>query len=68
METEMIEILKEVLSLHGFKQPGYNNGLLERGEIYREINNKTIYCNHINQEMMNTVDDKIIRLLKRLNE
>jgi hypothetical protein len=64
MENELIELLKEVLALHGIKQHGYNNGLLERGTIHTQTDTKTIYANHINQNMMNDLDDRIINTIK----
>lgn len=63
MENELIKLLKEVLALHGIKQHGYNNGLLERGTIHSQTDTKTIYANHVNQQMMNELDDKIINII-----
>ena len=63
MENELMELLKEVLALHGIHQQGYNNGLLDRGVIHCETDTKTIYANHVNQQMMNELDDKIINII-----
>ncbi len=60
----MIELLKEVLALHGIKQEGYNNGLLDRGVIYTETDTKTIYANYVRQDMMNDLDNKILKYIK----
>jgi hypothetical protein len=67
MENELIELLKEVLALHGIKQEGYNNGLLDRGIIYTETDTKTIYANYVRQDMMNDLDQKIIEKINRIN-
>ena len=67
MENELIELLKEVLALHGIKQEGYNNGLLDRGIIYAETDTKTIYANYLRQDMMNDLDQKIIEKINRIN-
>jgi hypothetical protein len=64
MGNEMIELLKEVLALHGIKQEGYNNGLLDRGVIYTETDTKTIYANYVRQDMMNDLDNKILKYIK----
>jgi len=64
MGNEMIELLKEVLALHGIKQEGYNNGLLDRGVIYIETDTKTIYANYVRQDMMNDLDNKILKYIK----
>ena len=47
MENELIELLKEVLALHGIKQQGYANGLLDRGVIHIETDTKTMYANYV---------------------
>jgi hypothetical protein len=67
MENELIELLKEVLALHGIKQEGYKNGLLDRGIIYAETDTKTIYANYVRQDMMNDLDQKIIEKINRIN-
>jgi hypothetical protein len=67
MENELIELLKEVLALHGIKQEGYKNGLLDRGIIYAETDIKTIYVNYVRQDMMNDLDQKIIETINRIN-
>ena len=67
MENELIELLKEVLALHGIKQEGYKNGLLDRGIIYAETDTKTIYANYLRQDMMNDVDQKIMETINRIN-
>jgi len=67
MENELIELLKEVLALHGIKQEGYKNGLLDRGIIYAETDTKTIYANYLRQDMMNDLDQKIIEKINRIN-
>ena len=63
MENELIELLKEVLALHGIKQQGYTNGLLDRGVIHIETDTKTVYANYVRQDMMNELDDKIIDII-----
>ena len=63
MENELIELLKEVLALHGIKQQGYANGLLDRGVIHSETDTKTVYANYVRQDMMNELDDKIIDII-----
>ena len=63
MENELIELLKEVLALHGIHQEGYTNGLLDRGVVHFKTDTKTIYANHVNQQMMNELDDKIINII-----
>jgi hypothetical protein len=64
MENELIELLKEVLALHGIKQQGYTNGLLDRGVVHTETDNKTIYANYVRQDMMNDLDDRIMKVIK----
>ena len=63
MENELIELLKEVLALHGIKQQGYANGLLDRGAVYAETDAKTIYANYVRQDMMNDLDDRIMNAI-----
>jgi hypothetical protein len=65
MENELIELLKEVLALHGIKQGDYPNGLLERGVLYRELGDNRIYTNNIDQDKMVTLDNKIIETLNK---
>ena len=64
MENELIELLKEVLALHGIKQEGYANGLLDRGVVYTETDNVTVYANYVRQDMMNDLDDRIMKVMK----
>jgi hypothetical protein len=68
MENELMELLKEVLALHGIKQEGYNNGLLDRGVLYSETETKTIYVNYVRQDMMNDIDEKILDIFNRVNK
>ncbi len=63
-----MELLKEVLALHGIKQEGYNNGLLDRGVLYSETETKTIYVNYVRQDMMNDIDEKILDIFNRVNK
>lgn len=67
MENELIELLKEVLALHGIKQEGYTNGLLDRGVVYTETDNKTIYANYVRQDMMNDLDNRIMNVIQNKN-
>ena len=67
MENELIELLKEVLALHGIKQEGYKNGLLDRGIIYAETDIKTIYVNYLRQDMMNDLDHRIMKVIQNKN-
>ena len=64
MENELIELLKEVLALHGIKQQGYTNGLLDRGVVHTETDNTPIYANYVRQDMMNDLDDRIMKVIK----
>lgn len=68
MGNELIELLKEVLALHGIRQGDYPNGLLERGVLYRELGDNRIYTNNIDQDKMVTLDDKIVETLKKYNK
>jgi hypothetical protein len=63
MENELMELLKEVLALHGIKQQGYTNGLLDRGVLYSETETKTIYVNYVRQDMMNDLDNRIMSVI-----
>lgn len=65
MEKELIELLREVLSLHGIVQDGYDNGLMERGVIYSETDSRTVYVNYVRQDMMNDIDEKIQNFIGR---
>ena len=66
MENELIELLKEVLSLHGINQQGYTNGLLDRGVVHNKTDTKTIYANYVRQDMMNDLDDRIMRVINNI--
>lgn len=66
MNNEVIELLKEVLSLHGWGGYGYENGLVERGELYMEGENIKRYKNSIDSQIMNQVDDKIKKYLSQV--
>ena len=66
MENELIELLKEVLALHGIKQQGYANGLLDRGAVYAETDARTIYANYVRQDMMNDLDDRIMNAINNI--
>ena len=61
-----IELLKETLALHGLGGYGYSNGLVERGKLYLETEDGTIkrYQNSCDSNMMQLLDDKIIKFLK----
>ena len=65
MEKELKELLREVLSLHGIVQNGYDNGLMERGVIYSETDSRTVYVNYVRQDMMNDIDEKIQNFIDR---
>ena len=65
MEKELKELLREVLSLHGIVQDGYDNGLMERGVIYSETDSRTVYVNYVRQDMMNDIDEKIQNFIDR---
>lgn len=62
----VIELLKETLALHGLGGYGYSNGLVERGKLYLETEDGTIkrYQNSCDSNMMQSLDDKIIKFLK----
>jgi hypothetical protein len=66
MENELIELLKEVLALHGINQQGYTNGLLDRGVVHIKTDTKTIYANYVRQDMMNDLDDRIMRVINNI--
>jgi hypothetical protein len=66
MENELIELLKEVLALHGIHQQGYTNGLLDRGVVHIKTDTKTIYANYVRQDMMNDLDDRIMRVINNI--
>lgn len=66
MENELIELLKEVLALHGIKQQGYTNGLLDRGVVHFKTDTKTIYDNYVRQDMMNDLDDRIMKVINNI--
>jgi hypothetical protein len=63
---KVVELLKEVIALHGFGGYGYPNGLVERGKIYLETEDGKIkkFQNSCDGEMMNEIDEKIIDFLK----
>lgn len=63
---QVIELLKETLALHGLGGYGYSNGLVERGKLYLETEDGTIkrYQNSCDSNMMQSLDDKIIKFLK----
>ena len=63
-----VELLKEVIALHGFGGYGYANGLVERGKYYLETEDGKIrrWQNSCDGQMMNEVDDKIIEFLKQV--
>ena len=64
---EAVELLKEVIALHGFGGYGYANGLVERGKYYMESEDGKVrkWQNSCDGQMMNVVDDKIIAFLKK---
>ena len=68
MEKEAIELLKEVLSLHGWKGYGYPNGLIERWEIYLETENGGVkeYKHSCDARMMEEIDEKIKKVTKKV--
>jgi hypothetical protein len=65
--SSAVELLKEVIALHGFGGYGYANGLVERGKYYLETEDGKVrkWQNSCDGEMMNVVDDKIIAFLKK---
>jgi hypothetical protein len=66
MEKDIKEVLKEVLALHGWGGYGYQNGLVERGQLYLETEDGKVkrYKNACDAEMMEEVDKKIKKLLE----
>ena len=67
-DTDPIELLKEVLALHGFGGYGHEHGLVARGELYLETEDSSIkkYKHSCDAEIMERVDTKIINFLKSL--
>jgi hypothetical protein len=67
-EDIAIELLKEVLALHGFGGYGYTNGLVERGKIYLETEDGGTrkWQNACDGEMMDSVDEKIKAYLEKI--
>ena len=67
MNKEGIELLKEVLALHGWGGYGYENGLVERGVLYLETEDGKIkkYKHSCDAEKMDEVDIKIKRYLSQ---
>jgi hypothetical protein len=67
MNKEGIELLKEVLSLHGWGGYGYQNGLIERGVLHLESENKknNIYKHSCNANIMGEVDERIKKYLEK---
>jgi len=67
---EAAELLKEVLALHGIEVHGYENGLLERGEIYFETEDGSVrkWKNSCDGEKMSLLDEKIQKFLKKIEE
>jgi hypothetical protein len=65
---QAIELLKEIIALHGFGGYGYENALLERGKTHYmdEDGKPLVYRHSIDANKMNEVDDKIIAYLKSL--
>jgi hypothetical protein len=64
-DNQALELLKEVLSLHGWSGFGYPNGLVERGVLYLESEDGTIqrWKNSCDGKMMDQIDDKIKKYL-----
>lgn len=71
-EEQAIELLKEVIALHGFPKLGrpYRNGLVERGQIYMHTTDgkNERYANHVDGHMMLDVDEKIMAFLENLDK
>ena len=66
MNKEGIELLKEVLSLHGWNGYGYENGLVERGELYMEGENIKRYKDSIDSQKMDQLDNKIKKYISQV--
>lgn len=66
--VDPIELLKEVLALHGFGGYGHEHGLVARGELYLKTEDSSIekYKHSCDAEIMERVDTKIINFLKSL--
>ena len=66
--VDPIELLKEVLALHGFSGYGHEHGLVERGKLYLETEDGSIrkYKHSCDAEIMEKVDQKIINYLNSL--
>lgn len=60
-----VELLKEVLALHGYPNFGQDNALVERGQLFRE--SPEVYVNYYNSLMIQRLDDKILDFFKRLD-
>ena len=67
MNKEGIELLKEVLALHGWGGYGYQNGLVERGTLHlkSEDGKNNIYKHSCRADMMEEVDRKIKEYLQK---
>ena len=67
MNKEGIELLKEVLALHGWGGYGYQVGLIERGVLYLESEDgkNNIYKHSCRADMMEEVDRKIKEYLQK---
>jgi len=67
MNKEGIELLKEVLALHGWGRYGYQNGLVERGALHLESEDgkNNIYKHSCRADMMEEVDRKIKEYLQK---
>ncbi len=67
MTKEGIELLKEVLALHGWGGYGYPNGLVERGIVHLESEDREniIYKHSCRAGMMEEVDRKIKEYLQK---
>ena len=73
MDVKTIQLLKDILALHGMATYGGDykcHGLVERGVYYTgdpgDLNRKA--ANHIDCVKMNDIDDRIIKLVKQINK
>jgi hypothetical protein len=66
MNKEGVELLKEILSLHGWGGYGYENGLVERGVLYLEGENIKRYKVSIDSQKIDEVDNKIKKYLTQV--
>ena len=66
--SDPIDLLKEVLALHGFGGYGHEHGLVARGELYLKTEDSSIekYKHSCDAEIMERVDTKLINFLKSL--